>query len=267
MLRAKVYYYGVRYYQGRHSEFPHRVYMPSTKQAKIAAPDDNRTTAQKRFSQLTTKGERTRAAILDAAERQFSERGYDSVSLRQIIDEARVQMGQLQYYFPSKESVFVSAIERRIDGVIEGYSAALADLSRHAEAGTVDLRMVIRAVMAISRSWLSSDDTGKHRYLRMLGLSTMSYDQPDYVARHTRAFKPLNDVIAQWFGRLYPDVTDDRSMQAYYLVEANLLSLYVNIDSMIARSGRERTSAAVVGLYDDLEDFLVGGVERLLCTT
>lgn len=225
------------------------------------------TAAQKRFNHLTAKGERTRAAILDAAERQFAERGYDSVSLRQIIDEANVQMGQLQHYFPSKESVFVSVIERRIDGVIEGYNEALADLSRHAQAGPVDLRMVIRAVMAISRSWLSSDDTGKHRYLRMLGLSTMSFDQPDYVARHTRAFKPLNDLIALWFGRLYPHATDDRLMKAYYLVEANLLSLYVNIDSIFARSGHERTGAAVVRLYDDLEDFLVGGVEGLLCLT
>jgi len=39
---------------------------------------------------LTVKGER---AILDVAERQFSRRGYDGVSLRQIIDESAVQMG------------------------------------------------------------------------------------------------------------------------------------------------------------------------------
>jgi hypothetical protein len=150
--------------------------------------------------------------------------------------------------------------------VIEGYDEALAHLARSAQAGPVDLRMVIRTVMAISRSWLSSDDTGKHRYLRMLGLSTMSFDQPEYVARHTRAFKPLNDTISRWFGRLYPDVPDDRLMKAYYLVESNLLSLYVNIDSIFARSGRERTGEAVDRMYDDLEDFLVGGVERLLCS-
>jgi len=39
---------------------------------------------------LTVKGERTRTAILDVAERQFSRRGYDGVSLRQIIDESAV---------------------------------------------------------------------------------------------------------------------------------------------------------------------------------
>jgi AcrR family transcriptional regulator len=216
---------------------------------------------QKRF---TVKGERTRCAILDAAERQFSERGYDGVSLRQVMQEASVQMGQLQYYFPSKEQVFVSVLERRLPEVIQCYTAALANLEGLEASGALDLRAVVRAVMATSRDWMISDDVGKHRYLKMLGLSTLSFTQLDFVATHTEAFKPLNDTSVGWIARLYPGVPTGRIMAAYYLIESSLLSLYVEVESIFARTGRERNAAAVADMYDGLETFLVGGVEKLL---
>lgn len=218
---------------------------------------------QKRF---TVKGERTRSAILDAAERQFSERGYDGVSLRQVMQESSVQMGQLQYYFPSKEQVFMGVLERRLPDVIQSYTAALADLERLERSGLLDLRALVRAIMATSRDWLTGGEVGKHRYLKMLGLSTMSFTQLDFVAAHAEAFKPLNDTSVGWIARLYPELPPERIMSAFYLIESSLLSLYVEVDSIFARTGRVRTAATVEAMYDDLETFLVGGVERLLST-
>lgn len=213
---------------------------------------------------LTAKGERTRSAILDAAERQFSERGYDGVSLRQIMEEASVQMGQLLHYFPSKEEIFVGVIERRLPEVVTDYAEALAQLDRAAKFGEVDLRMVVRAVLSVSRFWLAGVDAGKHRYLKMLGLSTMIFSQSDFVTEHTLAFKPLNDLSMSWIASLFPDSPSERVSAAYHFLESSLVSLYVNIDSIFARTGRKRTARAVEAMYDDLETFIVGGVERLL---
>ena len=213
---------------------------------------------------LTAKGERTRAMILDAAERQFSERGYEGVSLRQIMEEAAVQMGQLQHYFPSKDAVFVGVVERRLPDILKDYSEAMAELDRLAGTGVVDLRAVVRAVLATSRTWLTENDTGRHRYLKTLGLSMISFSQADYVARHSSAFQPLNDRAIAWIRKLYPDVPAARVDTAYSLFESSLLSLYVNIDSIFLRSGRKRTAAAVAAIYGDLEDYVVGGMERIL---
>jgi len=231
----------------------------SSKEKKIAAA-----VARPAPRRLTVKGERTRTAILDAAERQFAERGYDGVSLRQIIDESAVQMGQLQYYFPAKEDVFVAVLDRRIEEVLAVYADAVDALERRQAAGPVTLRMIMRAVMAISRAWLSGDDPGRHHYLRVLGLATMSFNQPDYVRRHGQVFRPLNNRILASMARLFPAAPEARVVDAYYLIEANLLSLYVNVDAILARSGASRADGAVERIYDELESFLVGGVERLL---
>lgn len=52
--------------------------------------------------------------ILDVAEKVFAELGYEGASIRQISGEAGVNMAMLNYYFGSKEGVFLAIFERRI---------------------------------------------------------------------------------------------------------------------------------------------------------
>ncbi|RYE33950.1 MAG: TetR/AcrR family transcriptional regulator [Sphingobacteriaceae bacterium] len=53
--------------------------------------------------------------ILDIAEKVFSELGYDGASTRLISGEANVNMAMLNYYFGSKEGLFVAVFERKIN--------------------------------------------------------------------------------------------------------------------------------------------------------
>lgn len=52
--------------------------------------------------------------ILDVAEKVFSERGFDGASTRIISGEAGVNMAMLNYYFGSKEGLFLAIFERRL---------------------------------------------------------------------------------------------------------------------------------------------------------
>jgi len=52
--------------------------------------------------------------ILDVAERMFSDLGYDGASTRMISGEAGVNMAMLNYYFGSKEGLFLAVFERKI---------------------------------------------------------------------------------------------------------------------------------------------------------
>ncbi|MDB5132120.1 MAG: TetR family transcriptional regulator [Mucilaginibacter sp.] len=52
--------------------------------------------------------------ILDVAERVFSDLGYDGASTRAISGEAGVNMAMLNYYFGSKEGLFLAVFERKI---------------------------------------------------------------------------------------------------------------------------------------------------------
>ncbi|EHQ27571.1 TetR/AcrR family transcriptional regulator [Mucilaginibacter paludis] len=52
--------------------------------------------------------------IIDVAEKVFSELGYDGASTRMISGEAGVNMAMLNYYFGSKEGLYLAVFERKI---------------------------------------------------------------------------------------------------------------------------------------------------------
>jgi AcrR family transcriptional regulator len=52
--------------------------------------------------------------ILDVAERVFADYGFDGASTRTISGEAGVNMAMLNYYFGSKEGLFLAIFERKI---------------------------------------------------------------------------------------------------------------------------------------------------------
>jgi AcrR family transcriptional regulator len=56
--------------------------------------------------------DRSRGAILDAAEMLFAERGYEAVSLQEIGDAAGLSRGAPNYFFGSKQDLYVAVLER-----------------------------------------------------------------------------------------------------------------------------------------------------------
>ena len=59
----------------------------------------------------------TKERILDAAEQLFAERGFDGVSLRRIIAQAKVNLAAVHYHFHSKEALLDVVFARRIETV------------------------------------------------------------------------------------------------------------------------------------------------------
>src|ERR1700712_2593835 len=57
--------------------------------------------------------------ILDIAEKVFSELGYDGASTRMISGEAGVNMAMLNYYFGSKEGLYLAVFQRKISAFLE----------------------------------------------------------------------------------------------------------------------------------------------------
>src|SRR5262245_44602566 len=63
----------------------------------------------------TTKGEQTRAVILETALELFRERGYEETTMRAIAERADVSLGNAYYYFRSKEHLIQAFYSRLQD--------------------------------------------------------------------------------------------------------------------------------------------------------
>lgn len=81
---------------------------------------------------LTEQGRRTRATLVQAAERAFARRGYARSRIGDVTAEAGVSVGTFYSYFASKEAIFLevaAAYRRRLRGALAGAGATAESLN------------------------------------------------------------------------------------------------------------------------------------------
>ena len=76
------------------------------------------------MSARAAAAEATRERIIDAAVEAFSERWYDEVTIRGVASDAGVALQTVRNHFPTKDDLFLAAIER-IDASIQSVRGAV----------------------------------------------------------------------------------------------------------------------------------------------
>ena len=79
-------------------------------------------------SARTKRAEITRTLLLDTAERLFALQGYDATGVRQIAEEAGVNLGAIHYYWRTKEMLCRDALERRLVPMLKERVQGLDDV-------------------------------------------------------------------------------------------------------------------------------------------
>src|ERR1044071_7242484 len=83
------------------------------------------TAMRKKKTEKISKGDQTKALILETALEMFRERGYDETTMRAIAQKAGVSLGNAYYYFSSKEYLIQAFYQRLHDSHIAAALPAL----------------------------------------------------------------------------------------------------------------------------------------------
>lgn len=84
----------------------------------------------------STRGQATRAAILEAAASLFAENGYAETGVAQICRRAGISRGALYYHFESKEALFMELVDSQLTGLKKALERSIS--------GAVDLPTTLR---------------------------------------------------------------------------------------------------------------------------
>lgn len=87
----------------------------------------------------------TRAAVLDAAERLFSERGVDGASVRDITAAAAANLGAINYHFGSKDALVMEVFARRLEPINRARIARLDAQEQASRGKPVELSQIVEA--------------------------------------------------------------------------------------------------------------------------
>lgn len=141
------------------------------------------------MKQLTRKGHSTRDRILNETLTLLQEQWYDGVSLREVAKRCEIKLGNLQYYFATREALFYALVERQADQDNE----TIAQLLENAESAEAALDLIIRDLF---RRWRRHDGA---IYI-VLQLLRGSADQfadlyRSVYDRHYQSLEPLIDQL------------------------------------------------------------------------
>lgn len=79
-----------------------------------------------KISNMASKGEKTRAEIVDCARKLFYEHGYDATSFTHIVDASGLFRGNIYHYFKTKDDILRAVVDR----YREDYAAQLEQWDR-----------------------------------------------------------------------------------------------------------------------------------------
>lgn len=135
------------------------------------------------------KPEIRRKELVDIALRLFSERGYEAVSVRDILDEVHGAPGMFYYYFKSKQDIYLAAIEQYLTERIDIRCQMLDD-----EALSFEEKQ------AVFRSMVEEDLIGyRQRFQQPEGRSITddAYKLWDFMQMLNRMIGPYSRFILQ----------------------------------------------------------------------
>jgi AcrR family transcriptional regulator len=93
------------------------------------------------------RGQRTRDAILRAAEALFDRHGFDDVTTTDIAREAKVSVGSVYAYFPDKQAILLEVFERHAKEIARAIGPALDPANWRPGARRLLIRRAIHAVV------------------------------------------------------------------------------------------------------------------------
>jgi AcrR family transcriptional regulator len=114
------------------------------------------------------RGDATRLAILNAAERCFGESGFDGVSLRTITEVAGVDLALANYHFGSKDNLLREVIARRARIVHDDRVRALESARHDAGVCSPSIEAIVTAFLEPLLRRLNGGDRGWRYYASLV---------------------------------------------------------------------------------------------------
>jgi AcrR family transcriptional regulator len=158
----------------------------------------------------------TRKRILKVSQKQFAQQGFEQTTTRDIARDAKIAVGTLFNYFPTKESIVENLVN---DGCIRAAKRFATELERNGQQDSATLeeelfahvaavlrelkpyRKYLPAVLETSLSPLATDHAGDHISLRTAHLEIVS----QILLRHASQ-EAISSVAIQLYWTLYTGV-------------------------------------------------------------
>ena len=203
----------------------------------------------------------TRDRILDAAEELFARKGFDGVSVRQIMATANADVSLAYYHFKSKRDLFDQVMLRRADILNDIRLEALEAVEkRHPdEAPTVE-----EIVGAFTQPLLDLLAREHDEWTHYFQLIAQVNNSPEWGGElMTRYFDPLVKRFIEALRNALPDCDEQDLYWSYHFLSGALTLTFVETGRLDNLSDGKVRSSDISAANERMPEFLAAGFEKL----
>jgi len=193
----------------------------------------------------------TRSKILNAAEQVFARHGFDAASMREIAQEAGVQVALVTHHGGSKEELFWRVVARRADELSQ---ARVDALEARRFRGPLSVSAIMECHFGPYLEKAETGGAGWFAYARLVAMVSADTRWRDLAAV---CFDPTAQLFIEEIARLYPE-TPPRAIAASFVYSVSALIALLTTEWRMQALGDERESLA--DRFDELITFCTAGI-------
>lgn len=200
-----------------------------------------------------SRGEATRARILDVAVDLFGTKGFDRVSTREIASGAEVPQASLRYYFETKQGLYVACLEYIQARIYQQMEPALERAEQLLADRTTSIAQLIDSFCSLQDAMvdamIGADDSGTAAWLLVRhdlpsegGAGALSGDESD--------LRRMASCFAGMLMRISADRLDQQSASRIAgLINGQITNVYLRRNRLL-EEGWDLTTKRVLWIKD-----------------
>lgn len=191
------------------------------------------------------RSELTRTKILDTALGLFCQKGYYKVSTNEIAKVANISIGNLYFYFPNKETIFLEILNRYHQSFLQIHDKFLHEMEHMSESPKHFLRRLIEMIIANHES--------SHELNREIEI--LSFSDPTVANVLKKQQKQTEDTVLRYFEK-YSDKLRVKDLDAAVCITFTLINSVV--DQIVFSRNEISRERLLTETVNAVESYLLG---------
>ncbi|MBL47927.1 MAG: hypothetical protein CMP28_03120 [Roseibacillus sp.] len=202
----------------------------------------------------------TSERVLRAAEALFAERGFDTVSLRDITGAAEVNVAAVNYHFGSKDKLVDAVVERHVNPINQERLRLLDEYEAQPGEDVLPVRSILEAFLAPVLRHIVSGEMSEHLFGKFMGrlIGERGYSLPQKV-------RPLFGVMARRFSgalrKAVPELSEEGALWRMHFSFGVMSNTLTHGDTLQQISGGRAGDPPIEFLFEQIIEFCAAGIE------
>ncbi|MFT4902218.1 MAG: AcrR family transcriptional regulator [Lentimonas sp.] len=198
----------------------------------------------------------TRSRIIRAAEKLFSEKGFQAMTMREVTELAQVNLAAINYHFGSKSALIHEVIGTHVNPINQERRRQLKTLQLHYQAQPIPVELIFDSLM---RPLFKHAAKGK--FPQLVGRA-MAEPSKFMQAMHKEFFAELSAQYMQELQRSCPHLNGETVTYRFFLAVSTMIGTIIDQVRWETLFGSKLDRTKLDRVVEELVQFIAAGFKQ-----